>query len=80
MEQGKEALRLRFESQTDIVLVPHPEHWQEYAEWLEELAVKELNNELVRENELLRNKITEAMDALEEGITGAYSKKKLADD
>jgi hypothetical protein len=77
MEQGKEALRLRFESQTDIVLVPHPEHWQEYAEWLEELAVNELNNELMRENELLRNKMQEAMNALEQGITGAYSKKAM---
>lgn len=74
MEQGKEALRLRFESQTDIVLVPHPEHWQQYAEWLEELAIKEINTELVKENEWLRDKMSKAMQSLEEGITGAYSK------
>jgi hypothetical protein len=74
MEQGKEALRLRFESQTDIVLVPHPEHWQQYAEWLEELAIKEINTELVKENEWLRDKMSKAMQTLEEGITGAYSK------
>lgn len=74
MEQGKEALRLRFESQTDIVLVPHPEHWQQYAEWLEELAIKEINTELVKENEWLRDRMSKAMQTLEEGITGAYSK------
>lgn len=65
MDQGKEALRLRFEAETDIVLAPPPEHWKQYAEWLEELAVKELNMELVRENELLQKKITAAMDVLE---------------
>lgn len=74
MEQGKEALRLRFESQTDIVVVPHPEHWQQYAEWLEELAIKEINTELVKENEWLRDKMSKAMQTLEEGITGAYAK------
>lgn len=74
MEQGKEALRLRFESQTDIVLVPHPEHWQQYAEWLEELAIKEINTDLVKENEWLRDKMSKAMQTLEEGIAGAYSK------
>ncbi len=68
MDESKDALRLRFEAETDIVLVPHPEHWKQYAEWLEELAVKELNNELVRENESLQNKIKEAMDVLEKGF------------
>lgn len=64
MDEGKDALRLRFEAETNIVLVPHPEHWKQYAEWLEELAVKELNVEVVKENELLQNKIEEAMDVL----------------
>ncbi len=68
MDESKDALRARFEAETDIVLVPHPEHWKQYAEWLEELAVKELNNELVRENELLQNKIKEAVDVLEKGF------------
>jgi hypothetical protein len=68
LDEGKEVLRLRFEAETDIVLVPHPEHWQEYAEWLEELALKELNAELVKENNVLQKKIAAAMDALEKGV------------
>jgi hypothetical protein len=68
LDEGKEVLRLRFEAETDIVLAPHPKHWQEYAEWLEELAVKELNNELVKENNVLQKKIAAAMDALEKGV------------
>jgi hypothetical protein len=30
LDEGKNALRLRFEAETDIILVPHPEHWQQY--------------------------------------------------
>ncbi|MEK6697421.1 MAG: hypothetical protein AABZ10_00060 [Nitrospirota bacterium] len=68
MEESKEKLRLRFQAETDVVIEPYPEDWKQYAEWLENLAIKELNNEMVKENELLLKKIREAMDALEEGI------------
>jgi hypothetical protein len=57
LDEGKNALRPRFEAETDIILVPHPEHWQQYDKWLEEPAVEKLNTEVVRENELLQDKI-----------------------
>jgi hypothetical protein len=45
-------------------------HWKEYAEWIEKLSVRKINNELVRENEMLRNRMQEAMNTLEAGISG----------
>lgn len=72
MKESKEMLRQRFQSQTDVEVGLHPGDWKRYAEWLEKLAIGELNNELVEENEALRNRMQKAMDALEEGITGAY--------
>ena len=71
MEESKQKLRLRFQAETDVVIEPDSEDWKQYAEWLENLAIKELNNEIVKENELLLKKIREAMKALEEGINGA---------
>lgn len=71
MPESKQKLRLRFEAETDVVIEPYPEHWKQYAEWLEDLAIKELNNEMVKENERLLQKMRDAMDALEEGIKGA---------
>ena len=70
MEESKQKLRLRFQAETDVVIEPYSEDWKQYAEWLENLAIKELNNEIVKENELLLRKIREAMNALEEGING----------
>lgn len=68
-------LRQRFEAQTDIELAQNPADWKRYAEWLEALAVKELNKKMLRENEMLRNRMQEAMDVLEKGITGARIKR-----
>lgn len=68
MEESRQKLRLLFQAETDVVIEPHPEDWKQYAEWLENLAIKELNNEIVKENELLLKKIREAMNILEEGI------------
>lgn len=65
MEGSKEKLRLRFQAETDVVIEPDSEDWKQYAEWLENLAIKKLNNELVKENELLLKKIQKAMDALD---------------
>lgn len=65
MEGSKEKLRLRFQAETDVVIEPNSEDWKQYAEWLENLAIKKLNNELVKENELLLKKIQKAMDALD---------------
>ncbi len=67
MEESKQKLRLFFQAETDVVIEPNSEDWKQYAEWLENLAIKELNNEIVKENELLQKKIREAMNILEEG-------------
>ena len=72
MKKNKEMLRQRFYAQTDIEIGEHPGAWEQYAKWLEKLAIKELNVELVKDNDALRDKMQEAMDALDEGRTGAY--------
>lgn len=71
MEESKQRLRLRFQAETDVEIEPCPEDWKLYAEWLEKLAVNDLNNEMVKENELLLKKIQEAMETLEEGLKSA---------
>ncbi len=75
MKKSRAMLRQRFQAETDVEMDPQPQDWGKYAVWLEGLAVKELNNELVRENEFLRAKMGEAADVLEEGITGRYTKR-----
>ncbi len=65
MEESKERLRLAFEAETDIVIDAYPKDWKKYAEWLENLAIKKLNNEVIKENELLRNAMQKAMKALD---------------
>ena len=76
MKESREMLRQRFQAQTDIEVDPQPGDWKRYAEWLEKLSIKELNSELVKENEMLRNKIQEAIDVLEQGITGAGTRRR----
>ena len=76
MKESREMLRQRFQAQTDIEVDPQPCDWKRYAEWLEKLPIKELNSELVKENEMLRNRIQEAMDVLEQGITGAGTRQE----
>ena len=65
MEESKERLRLAFEAETDIVIDAYPQDWKKYAEWLENLAIKKLNNEVIKENELLRNAMQKAMSTLD---------------
>ena len=65
MQESKEKLRLTFEAETDIVIEAYPEDWKKYAEWLENLAIEKLNNEVIKENELLRNAMQKAMKALD---------------
>lgn len=72
MKKNKEMLRQRFYAQTDVEIVENPGAWEQYAKWLEKLAIKELNTELVKDNDALRDKMQEAMDTLDEGLTGAY--------
>ncbi len=65
MEESKERLRLAFEAETDIVIDAYPQDWKKYAEWLENLAIEKLNNEVIKENELLRNAMQKAMSTLD---------------
>ena len=65
MQESKEKLRLAFEAETDVVIEAYPEDWKKYAKWLENLAIKKLNNEVIKENELLRNAMQKAMKALD---------------
>lgn len=76
MKKSQKMLRLRFQAETDMEIDPAPADWQRYAQWLEALAVKELNKEMLKENEMLRNRMQEAMDILEKGITGARAKQR----
>ncbi len=75
MRDSRTMLRQRFQAETDIEMDPQGD-WGKYAVWLESLAVKELNNELVRDNEFLRTKMEEAAYVLEEGIKGRFVKRK----
>ena len=65
MEESKEKLRLTFEAETDVIIEAYPEDWKRYAKWLEKLAIEKLNNEIIEENELLRNAMQKAMKALD---------------
>jgi hypothetical protein len=69
MKESSEMLRLRFEAETNYV-PGLPDGWKKYAEWLERIEIKQLNNEVVRDNTRLRTKMQKAMDVLEEGIAG----------
>ena len=74
MKESKKMLRLRFQAKTDVEIDPTPSDWQQYAEWLEVLAIKELNNEMLKEHGMLKQKMRQAMDVLEKGIVGTRVK------
>jgi hypothetical protein len=72
MKARRDMLRQRFYAETDVEIDPVPTDWEQYALWLEHLVISELNNELVQENELLRIKMENAREILEQGIIGRY--------
>ncbi len=65
MQETKEKLRQTFEAKTNVVIEAYPEDWKQYAKWLENLAIEKLNNDVIKENEMLRNVIQKAMSALD---------------
>ncbi len=75
MKESRDMLRQRYQAETDVEIDPQPIDWEQYATWLEHLAINEVNNELVLENELLRSKMKEAIDTLYEGISGRHPKQ-----
>ena len=72
MSEAQEHLRLKFESETDIVVNEKPKSWKKYALWLENINVSILRDKLVKENNILRNNIQTAIDTLEEAITSRF--------
>lgn len=76
MKKSREMLRHRFEAESDIEIESQPADWKRYAEWLETVAIKELNNELVKDNELQRSAMRKAMNVLEKGIAGCPVKRR----
>lgn len=77
MQEGKEILRSRFEAQTDIIVGSCPDDWKKYSQWLEKLAIGQLNMELEKNNNRLRDKIEQAIDILEEAISGNLRDEEL---
>ena len=49
-------------------MVPQPIDWKKYAEWLENLAIDELNKKAIEKNQLLRNVIHKTIDYLQDEI------------
>jgi hypothetical protein len=74
MKENREMLRFRFYAETDVEIDPTITDWERYARWLENLAIKDINKEILKENKMLLNKMQEARDILERGITGARAK------
>ncbi|MEK7298417.1 MAG: hypothetical protein AAB066_00845 [Candidatus Margulisiibacteriota bacterium] len=65
----KTTLRERFYCETDIKVEATSEDRKAYATWLEALAVSRLNAEAIAKNDLLRDVISKAVDALDEAVT-----------
>jgi len=74
MEEVIKKLRLRFENETSVVIEPYPVNWQKYAEWLEKLAAKELNHEILKENQHLKDRMQKLIDVIKEGIAIGHMK------
>jgi hypothetical protein len=78
VKKMKKKLRARFQSETDIKIVSKSEDWDKYAEWLEDLNLKEINTGVVKENDFLRKSMEEAFEILKKGIEGAGMQKVRA--
>ena len=64
-------LRLQFYAQTDVEITSKARFraWQEYALWLEAFQAKKFRDELLKENNLLREGIHEVMAILETAVS-----------
>lgn len=69
MGDAKERLRLKFESETDIVIDEKTKAWEKYALWLERVNAEKIKNKIVKENNFIRDKIQNAFDILDEAIS-----------
>ncbi|MFA5879986.1 MAG: hypothetical protein WC860_07420 [Candidatus Margulisiibacteriota bacterium] len=65
MNETSEELRLRFEAETDIQIDEKLLDWKPYAIWLENLAIQQVNNEIITENNKLREAYWKVIDLLD---------------
>ncbi|MFA5878779.1 MAG: hypothetical protein WC860_01245 [Candidatus Margulisiibacteriota bacterium] len=70
MKSLRNELRLQFYAQTDIEIYAKAKRqdWQNYALWLENLAIEKLNQDIILENKKLREAFCKAQDILESGL------------
>lgn len=69
MKETQNYLRGLFEAETNISISINSENWKEYSKWLENLKSKDINSEILIENEFLKDKMNTAMNIMYEGIS-----------
>jgi len=69
MDEVQKFLRLKFEAETDIVVHEKTACWKQYALWLERTDVKILGKKIIKENNILRAKIHQTVEILDNAIT-----------
>lgn len=69
MNETRDLLRNLFVSKTDIELSKDYTSWQEYAQWLETLHTRSINNTIIKKNNHLSNAIHSVIDILDKAIT-----------
>ena len=73
MSDAQERLRLKFESETDIIINEKTKAWEKYALWLENAAIDRLKEQTIKENNHLRGKIQLCLDILDDALTARIS-------
>lgn len=73
MREGRETLRLKFESETNIAMNDKTMAWKKYALWLEHLAVNGLRSKIIKENNHLRARIQRVLNILDDALTARIS-------
>lgn len=69
MKETKILLREQFEAETNISVNKDSKNWKLYSEWLEQLKSDDINNDIVIENNFLKDKMYKAMNIFYEGIS-----------
>ena len=68
MKNTNQELHERFYAETNFEICENFKNWQVYALWLENISIAKLNQELILENQKLREAFYSAMDILEHGL------------
>ena len=69
MDEVQEFLRLKFKAETNIDVHEKMACWKQYALWLERTQMEILGRKIIKENNILRDKIHHAVDILDDAIT-----------